>query len=97
VTFSDVASFTRVGVTEEQIARWDLPSRPTKKTDSRSKGFVGESVELDAIPSSLLRELAEKSIAKHVDQHQLKVLQTVEQDERRLLLQMAESFNGGES
>jgi hypothetical protein len=93
-TFADYATFTRVGVTEEQVARWDLPSRPTKRTDSRSKGFVGASVELDAIPSSLLRELAEKSIVKHVDQHQLKVLQTAEAEERRLLMEMAETFNG---
>ena len=93
--FDEFATFSRVAVTAEQIERWSLPPRPTKRTDSRSRKFDGESVELDAIPSSTLRELATNAIEQHVDQHQLKVLQTVEQEERRLLLQMAESFNGG--
>src|SRR5665811_543461 len=36
-TFSDYANFERVGVTEDQIVEWSLPSRPTKKSDTRSK------------------------------------------------------------
>ena len=42
--------FERIAVTPDQIAQWDLPTRPTKTTDSRSKGFGDISVELDAIP-----------------------------------------------
>jgi hypothetical protein len=95
--FHDHATFTRVAVTEEQIAAWDLPSRPTKRSDSRSKSFKGNSVELDAIPSSMLRELAAKSIERHVDQHQLAVLRKTEAEERRLLLEMAETLNGSSS
>ena len=40
-----------------QIVDWQLPTRPTKKTDSRSKNFKGESVEVDAIEPERLREL----------------------------------------
>src|SRR4051794_37923123 len=41
-------SFERVAVTREQIAAYGLPTRPTKQTDSRARGFEGESVEVDA-------------------------------------------------
>src|SRR5215467_10483800 len=42
--------FQRIAVTPEQIADWDLPTRPTKASDTRSKGFGSAiSVELDAI------------------------------------------------
>lgn len=95
--FGEHANFERVGVTEEQILDWDLPTRPTKKSDSRSKNFKGESVELDAIPAHQLRQLAEQCIEGHVDRHQLSVLEKTEAEERRLLLEMAESFNGGTS
>src|SRR5215469_6725067 len=32
-------TFERIAVTEEQIDDWDLPTRPTKKSDTRSKNF----------------------------------------------------------
>ncbi|MGB4777491.1 hypothetical protein [Microbacterium sp.] len=48
-------TFTRLAVTPEQISTWSLPTRPTKKTDSRSKSFVGGSVEVDAIAPSMCR------------------------------------------
>jgi hypothetical protein len=47
--------FERLAVTESQIAEHNLPTRPTKTTDSRAKHFVGESVEVDAIPTRILR------------------------------------------
>src|SRR5262249_30289736 len=31
--------FDRIAVTQQQIAVWDLPTRPTKKSDTRSKDF----------------------------------------------------------
>jgi hypothetical protein len=31
--------FERIAVTPAQIAEWDLPTRPTKKSDARSKNF----------------------------------------------------------
>src|SRR5262249_35124305 len=41
--------FERLAVTQEQIEAWELPTRPTKKSDSRSKNFGDISVELDAV------------------------------------------------
>src|SRR5262249_831538 len=42
--------FKRLAVTEEQIEAWNLPNRPTKRSDSRARSFGSSiSVELDAI------------------------------------------------
>jgi hypothetical protein len=67
--------FQRVAVTEAQIEELALPTRPTKTSDSRSKGFKGESVELDAIPPAALRELVAGCIVQHVDQRRLPATQ----------------------
>jgi hypothetical protein len=48
--------FERIAVKREQVAEWDLPTRPTKQTDTRAKKFNNsESVELDAIPAMASR------------------------------------------
>lgn len=77
--------FQRVAVLPEQIVELRLPTRPTKKTDSRSKNFEGESVEVDAIPPTKLRTLARQRIEQHVDRHALRVMQVAENSERTLL------------
>jgi len=83
--------FKRVAVTPEQIAAWQLPTRPTKRTDSRSRGFAGESVEVDSIPPAQLRSLAEECIQQHIDWRQLKMLRAIEAEERRALRVFAET------
>jgi hypothetical protein len=96
--FTDgIVEFERIAVTPQQIERWQLPTRPTKKTDTRAKHFRGESVELDAIPAPELRDLVRDAIEDHVDQHQLEVLRIAEAEERRVIEQMAASLNGGSS
>jgi hypothetical protein len=87
--------FERVAVTPEQIVEWQLPTRPTKRTDTRSKGFIGESVEVDAIPPEELRRLVDDSIAQHIDAHQLHVLEVAEAEERGLLEKLADKGSKG--
>jgi hypothetical protein len=96
--FETFADFERVAVTEEQIAEWDLQTRPTKPKDTRAKKFGDKvSVELDAIPPAQLRELAEEIIDRHVDRERLKVLQLAEAEERKGLEQIAARLdNDGE-
>src|SRR5208283_2041429 len=77
--------FARVAVTREQIARWRLPTRPTKATDSRSKLFDGESVEVDAVPPTILRRLVRGCIGRHINPWRLDQLRQVEQQEREAL------------
>jgi hypothetical protein len=75
-------SFERIAVTPDQIRDLDLPTRPTKKSDSRHKNFSGESVEVDAIPPALLRDLVDECINQHVDQKQLERTLAIEKAEQ---------------
>lgn len=77
--------FERLAVTEMQIWELNLPTRPTKQTDTRARGFGDESVEVDAIPATILRQIVEDAITRHIDQDALQVDRTVEQEERRYL------------
>jgi hypothetical protein len=82
-------TFIPVAVTPEQITEMRLPTRPTKRTDTRSRDFIGESVEVDAIPPGQLRELVREVISYHVDDAQLHVLEVAEQSEREILERFA--------
>jgi hypothetical protein len=78
-------TFRRIAVTPSQIRNWDLPSRPTKTTDTRSKSFGDISVELDAIPSERLRGLVKTWIEVHLPQRQFEILKIAEESERSIL------------
>lgn len=86
--------FHRVAVNPEQIRALRLPTRPTKSTDSRSKGFEGESVEVDAIPPNVLRGMVESCIKQHIDPHRYDMLLTIEQEEREALERIAVMMGG---
>jgi hypothetical protein len=87
--------FERVAVRPEQIAEWNLPTRPTKKTDSRSKSFEGESVEVDAIEPARLRQIVRECIERNVDRQALAVLRTAERSERELFTRLIERLGDG--
>ena len=87
--------FKRVAVTPEQITAWNLPTRPTKKTDSRSKGFGDESIELDAIPPLTLRDLVREGIEQHIDPYCLQQTRRIEAQERGALGWVIGDFLGG--
>jgi hypothetical protein len=89
--------FERPAVTREQVTDWNLPSRPTKTSDTRAKQFVGTSVELDAIPANRLRELVRTCIERHIDKEQLAILRAAEASERETLGRWANIVKGGES
>lgn len=69
----------------DQISEWKLPTRPTKQSDSRSKGFGDISVELDAIAPDMLRDLVRLHIEEHLPKDQLKILKVAEASEREML------------
>lgn len=78
-------TFERVAVTLDQITAWNLPTRPTKITDSRAKNFGSVSVELDAIEPRDLRHLVEAVIQRHLPAEQFRVLKVAEESERELI------------
>jgi hypothetical protein len=87
--------FERLAVTPDQIVGYGLPTRPTKASDSRSRTFTGESVEVDAIPAPQLRRLVGAAIEAHIDPQELDRLRSIEEAERDTLRDMATSFGGG--
>ncbi len=80
---------SRLAVTPEQVERLELPSRPNKKSDTRAKRFEArygtDSVELDAIPPGLLRQMVSDAIARHAEPEELARLKRVERLERESL------------
>ena len=88
-------SFERIAVTEDQITTFDLPTRPTKRSDSRAKGFNSVSVEVDAIPPATLRGMVNTVITQHVDEDVLDVVLAAEESERDILTKMAANYDQG--
>jgi hypothetical protein len=87
--------FERPAVTRQQVEEWNLPTRPTKQTDTRAKKFDSNtSVELDAIPADKLRALVRECIERHIEKHQLAILRTAEESERDLLRKWASTYAG---
>jgi hypothetical protein len=82
----------RLAVNREQIEQWDLPTRPTKSTDTRARKFQRlhgtDSVELDAIPPDQLRQLVKNAIDSHMEPWRLEQFKMVEREERETLRNM---------
>jgi hypothetical protein len=96
--WADSIHFEVVAVTEEQIIDWRLPTRPTKKTDTRSRNWTGgESVEVDAIPAKKLRQIARECIELHIDKRILRRTRAAEEAERKTLDEILANMNGGAS
>lgn len=87
--------FERLAVTQEQVAAWSLPTRPTKTSDSRARSFGSVSVELDAIAPGTLRDLVRAAIERHLPRHELELLQRVEAEERRTLSHLVQHLGAG--
>ena len=67
-------------------------TRPTKITNTRSKNVTGDSVEVDALPAPVLRQIVEKAITRHIDPNQLAITQQVELEERATFERLAAEF-----
>ena len=78
-------TFERLAVTPAQIDMWNLPTRPTKVSDRRARGFGAHSVELDAIEPARLRDLVRSAIERFVPAERMLALKTAEESERQLL------------
>ena len=85
--------FQRVAVNPDQIQELQLPTRPTKQSDSRAKNFIGGSVEVDAIPPRRLREIAEACITQHIDKESLDRTLTIERLEKVTLRRIAREWS----
>jgi hypothetical protein len=81
-----VICFERIAVTSGQIETWDLPTRPTKASDTRARSFGSSlSVELDAIEPNNLRGLVQEAIEQHLPAEQFEILKAAEESEREII------------
>jgi hypothetical protein len=89
--FSEI-TVERLAVNRQQIERWNLPTRPTKTSDTRARKFRQlhgtDSVELDAIPPDELRRLVKDAIDSHMEPWRLQQFRMVEREERQTLKSM---------
>ncbi len=78
--------FRQLAVLPEQILEWRLPTRPTKREgNAHARGWVGDSVELDAIHPDQLRRLVSEALQQHIPLGELRVLRAAEDSEREAL------------
>lgn len=87
--------FWRLGITEEQIAEYDLPTKPRKATDRRSL-HIKETVEAEAMPAHILRDILRREIEMWLPEDALEVVKVAEQSERDQIRRMAEILGGGD-
>ena len=90
--------FKRIAVLDEQIERWNLPLRPNKTGDSRTKKFHRQagSVELDAIPARELRKIVRDCIEPHIDEDLHATLKRMQEGEQKYLMQWPDQFRQGQ-
>ena len=75
----------RIAATPKQISKYGLITQPVTRSDTRARNFIQrfgtETVELDAIPASEIRQLLREAIEQHMDPRRLTFLRMVEQEE----------------
>lgn len=86
--------FERLGITPEQIEQFDLPVKPRKPGDKRALHVLG-TVEAEAMPANILRELLRDAVEALLPDGALDIARTAEASEREGLRAIAEVLEGG--
>jgi hypothetical protein len=82
-------TFHRLAITEEQIVQYDLPTKPRKESDRRAL-HVKETVEAEAMPAAMLRELLREAVEEFLPEGALEVARAAEESEREHLRRWAD-------
>lgn len=83
--------FHRIAITRDQIDLMSLPTKPAK--DSRG-GFSGGTVEAEAMPAGVMRELLREEIESFIPERTLAVIGEAETSEREILESFASQLRG---
>lgn len=86
-------NFWRLGITDDQISRYDLPTKPRKPGDKRAL-HIRETVEAEAMPAHILRAMLRSTIESLLPEDALAVAKVAEQSEREHLERMASLLGG---
>jgi len=96
-TFDCSVNFEQIAILPEHIELFELPTRPTKQSDSRSRNWRGtECVELDSMPPRELRGLVEGAITSLIDSYEWEKLKEIEQEEQATLSATVARFTESE-
>jgi hypothetical protein len=81
----DIAlQFIRIGITAEQIAAFDLPTKPRNRNDRRAP-HIKRTVEAEAMPAHILRGLLRDAIEDLLPDDALEVARAAEDSERSMI------------
>ncbi|MGJ0506163.1 MAG: hypothetical protein ACR652_03325 [Methylocystis sp.] len=86
--------FTRIGITRLQIAAYGLPEKP-RKTGERRALHVECTVEAEAMPAHILREILREEIESYLPENALRVAKVAEESEKAHLDRIAAMLGGG--
>ncbi|MBU1698583.1 MAG: hypothetical protein KJ970_19355 [Candidatus Eisenbacteria bacterium] len=93
--FGGHTELIKVAITPDDIARYNIPTAKTKKSDSRQKAFVAKhgdrTAELDALPPSVLRERITTEVCKRMDMDAFAETQDQEDEDVRKLERIVEN------
>ena len=79
----EVAMFDRIALTRRQVECYDLTTYAPKPSDLRSRRWVGETCQLEALPPDVLARLLTSAIEANLDQETLARAREAEAQERR--------------
>jgi hypothetical protein len=88
-------TFHRIGITAEQVAFYNLPTKPRKEGDKRSPE-VKWTVEAEALPAEILLHLLREKIESFIPSGALQTAKVAEESEREWLISFAEALEGRE-
>ena len=96
--FDEVFKINRIGLTMNQIKRFNPPPNPVKLKDTRSEWYVkryGETCwEVDALNPQTLHEVVEDGIYEVMDDEQFKRIAQEEEEDKEELRRMMEKMRG---
>jgi hypothetical protein len=86
-------TFQRIGITEEQVMIYDLPTKPRKEGDRRAQ-HVAFTVEAEAMPAHTMRQLLRDRIEALLPEGALAAAKVVEEEERKAISIAALAIEG---
>lgn len=87
--------FDRLGINRDQIAAFDLPTKPRKVTDRRAL-HIADTVEAEAMPANILRGILRDAVEGLLPAGALAAAKVAEQSEREHIQRIAEVLEGCE-
>lgn len=72
----------RVALTAEQVEEHALETAPPKRSDTRSRNWIGETCQAEAMPPDLLAEIVRDAIERHVDLDRMEEVERKADEER---------------